>query len=80
MPLIRNLVQEFNGLVSKGSAEMLAFLLFKNSAFYQLRFAEYSTQFSSSLYLSLHPYQKNSSGLFTYSLIHLFTHSPLPYG
>jgi hypothetical protein len=29
--LICNLVQEFNGLVSKGSTAMLAFLLFKKS-------------------------------------------------
>jgi hypothetical protein len=32
--LICNLVQEFNGLVSKGSTVMLAFLLLKKSTFF----------------------------------------------
>ena len=48
MTLIRNLVQEFNGLVSKGSAEMLAFLLSGKSCFDRIFF----------LFISLDFYQK----------------------
>jgi hypothetical protein len=36
--LICNLVQEFNGLVSKGSTVMLAFLLLEKSAFFTTLF------------------------------------------
>lgn len=37
MALICNLVQEFNGLVSKGSTAMLAFLLFEKSTVFTPR-------------------------------------------
>jgi len=46
--LICNLVQEFNGLVSKGSTAMLAFLLFKKSPCFTPHFYRYFSAITSS--------------------------------
>ena len=46
MALICNLVQEFNGLVSKGSIERLALLLFKNYEKINSLFALLSSRFN----------------------------------